>query len=152
MAPALASRAPDVCRERPAAVIAIGMDRTARTPPVSFVSAPPRLRPWTAGRSILASMSTPAERLDQCGDGMATRGAASVRSARGANDESVTAKATILIVDDEPDVREVLEEYFVAHGYAVARRRERRRGAGARRRPRRSISRWSTSTCPARTA
>ena len=28
-------------------------------------------------------------------------------------------KATILIVDDEPDVREVLEEYFVAHGYAV---------------------------------
>jgi two-component system phosphate regulon response regulator OmpR len=31
----------------------------------------------------------------------------------------VTAKATILIVDDEPDVREVLEEYFAAHGYAV---------------------------------
>jgi two-component system phosphate regulon response regulator OmpR len=31
----------------------------------------------------------------------------------------VTPKATILIVDDEPDVREVLEEYFVAHGYAV---------------------------------
>lgn len=28
-------------------------------------------------------------------------------------------KAAILIVDDEPDVREVLEEYFVAHGYAV---------------------------------
>ena len=28
-------------------------------------------------------------------------------------------KATILIVDDEPGVREVLEEYFVAHGYAV---------------------------------
>ena len=28
-------------------------------------------------------------------------------------------KATILIVDDEPDVREVLEEYFAAHGYAV---------------------------------
>jgi DNA-binding response OmpR family regulator len=25
--------------------------------------------------------------------------------------------ATILIVDDEPDVREVLEEYFTAHGY-----------------------------------
>ena len=32
---------------------------------------------------------------------------------------SVGAKATILIVDDEPDVREVLEEYFVAHGYAA---------------------------------
>ena len=28
-------------------------------------------------------------------------------------------KATILIVDDEPDVREVLEEYFVAHGYSA---------------------------------
>jgi len=28
-------------------------------------------------------------------------------------------KATILIVDDEPDVREVLEEYFVANGYAA---------------------------------
>jgi len=32
---------------------------------------------------------------------------------------AVSPKATILIVDDEPDVREVLEEYFVAHGYAV---------------------------------
>jgi DNA-binding response OmpR family regulator len=31
----------------------------------------------------------------------------------------VTPKATVLVVDDEPDVREVLEEYFVAHGYAV---------------------------------
>jgi DNA-binding response OmpR family regulator len=29
----------------------------------------------------------------------------------------VNAKAAILIVDDEPDVREVLEEYFVRHGY-----------------------------------
>ena len=28
-------------------------------------------------------------------------------------------KATLLIVDDEPDVREVLEEYFSAHGYAT---------------------------------
>ncbi len=28
-------------------------------------------------------------------------------------------KATILIVDDELDVREVLEEYFVVHGYAA---------------------------------
>jgi len=32
---------------------------------------------------------------------------------------SVSAAATILIVDDEPDVREVLEEYFVAHGYSA---------------------------------
>jgi len=31
----------------------------------------------------------------------------------------VTPTATILIVDDEPDVREVLEEYFVSHGYAA---------------------------------
>src|SRR5258705_12456210 len=28
-------------------------------------------------------------------------------------------KATILIVDDEPDVRDVLEEYFIAHGYTA---------------------------------
>ena len=28
-------------------------------------------------------------------------------------------KATILIVDDEPDVRDVLEEYFASHGYAA---------------------------------
>jgi two-component system phosphate regulon response regulator OmpR len=32
---------------------------------------------------------------------------------------STPQEATILIVDDEPDVREVLEEYFVAHGYAA---------------------------------
>jgi len=31
----------------------------------------------------------------------------------------VNQKTTILIVDDEADVREVLEEYFVSHGYAV---------------------------------
>ena len=34
-------------------------------------------------------------------------------------DAVVSTKATILIVDDEPDVREVLEEYFVNHGYAA---------------------------------
>jgi DNA-binding response OmpR family regulator len=63
----------------------------------------------------------------------------------------VNQKTTILIVDDEPDVREVLEEYFVAHGYAVIGAES----AGARRRCRRSTSstwRWSTSTCPARMA
>src|SRR4051795_897028 len=32
---------------------------------------------------------------------------------------AVNSKATIMIVDDELDVREVLEEYFVAHGYAA---------------------------------
>jgi len=35
--------------------------------------------------------------------------------------ESGTAhpKATLLVVDDEPDVREVLEEYLLSHGYGV---------------------------------
>ena len=37
----------------------------------------------------------------------------------GSGTPPVIPKATILIVDDEPDVREVLEEYFAAHGYAV---------------------------------
>lgn len=31
----------------------------------------------------------------------------------------MNAKATILIVDDEPDLREVLEEYFVSQGYVA---------------------------------
>ena len=64
----------------------------------------------------------------------------------------VSPKATILIVDDEPDVREVLEEYFVAHGYAAIGAEN--AGAAQGRRPRsiRSTSRSSTSTCRARTA
>ena len=37
----------------------------------------------------------------------------------GRGTEVVSPKATILIVDDEPDVRDVLEEYFVAHGYTT---------------------------------
>jgi len=43
------------------------------------------------------------------------------RAANEGGGRRVTAspKATILIVDDEPDVREVLEEYFIAHGYAA---------------------------------
>ena len=64
----------------------------------------------------------------------------------------MNAAATILVVDDEPDVREVLEEYFAAHGYAVLGAESAARGARARRRSSRSTSRWSTSTCPARTA
>jgi two-component system phosphate regulon response regulator OmpR len=35
------------------------------------------------------------------------------------NQRNVSATATILIVDDEPDVREVLEETFATRGYAV---------------------------------
>ncbi len=34
-------------------------------------------------------------------------------------------KAKILIVDDEPDLREVLEEYFIAQGYVSADCRQR---------------------------
>ena len=37
----------------------------------------------------------------------------------GESEKRVSPKATILVVDDEPDVREVLEEYFSTHGYAV---------------------------------
>jgi DNA-binding response OmpR family regulator len=33
--------------------------------------------------------------------------------------QTIGAKATLLIVDDEVDVREVLEEYFTSHGYAT---------------------------------
>jgi DNA-binding response OmpR family regulator len=40
-------------------------------------------------------------------------------SVQGSGPATVIPKATILIVDDEPDVREVLEEYFAAHGYAA---------------------------------
>src|SRR3984893_983560 len=43
----------------------------------------------------------------------------SEEGARRSGTASVSTKATILIVDDELDVREVLEEYFVAHGYAA---------------------------------
>jgi two-component system phosphate regulon response regulator OmpR len=41
---------------------------------------------------------------------------------RSAKHEGVpmNAQATILVVDDEPDVREVLDEYLAGHGYAVA--------------------------------
>jgi DNA-binding response OmpR family regulator len=51
--------------------------------------------------------------------------APSARSSRAAGEpeergtRSVIPKATILIVDDEPDVREVLEEYFTGQGYAA---------------------------------
>ena len=41
------------------------------------------------------------------------------KSVQGSGTAVVSPKATILIVDDEPDVREVLVEYFVAHGYAA---------------------------------
>ena len=41
------------------------------------------------------------------------------KSVQGNGTAASTPKATILIVDDEPDVRDVLQEYFVAHGYAA---------------------------------
>ena len=40
-------------------------------------------------------------------------------SAPGSGLASMNSKPIILVVDDEPDVREVLEEYFVAQGYAT---------------------------------
>lgn len=65
---------------------------------------------------------TSTSRLDSCTMGDSARygrirspGERAPREGKAA----VSPKATILIVDDEPDVREVLEEYFVAHGYAV---------------------------------
>ncbi len=61
-------------------------------------------------------------------------------------------KATILIVDDEPDVREVLEEYFVAHGYAAIGAESASAARAIAAAAVRSTWRWSTSTCPARTA
>ena len=39
-------------------------------------------------------------------------------------------KATILIVDDEPDLREVLEEYFVSQGYIALSAESARGGKG----------------------
>ena len=41
------------------------------------------------------------------------------REIQGIRMPPVDPRATILIVDDEPGVRDVLEEYFVAHGYAA---------------------------------
>ena len=67
-------------------------------------------------------------------------------------DATVSPKATLLIVDDEPDVREVLEEYFAAHGYATIAAENARRREGIGGRARRSTWRWSTSTCRARMA
>jgi len=41
------------------------------------------------------------------------------RKAPPSSAESTAGKATLLVVDDEADVREVIEDYFRAHGYAV---------------------------------
>jgi DNA-binding response OmpR family regulator len=41
------------------------------------------------------------------------------RTIAGSGTAAVNAKATILVVDDEPDVREVLEEYLGGQGYSV---------------------------------
>ena len=52
------------------------------------------------------------------------------RTVLGSRTAAVNAKATILVVDDEPDVREVLEEYFARAGIFRRGRGERRCGAG----------------------
>jgi two-component system phosphate regulon response regulator OmpR len=57
--------------------------------------------------------------LEQDAGVPAMHAGAALRTRVNAKDDAVTGKATILIVDDEPDVREVLEEYFVSHGYAA---------------------------------
>ena len=73
-------------------------------------------------------------KMDHFGDGSTLPGAMAVgfagahawesdgivpKRGKGIGNAAVSPKATILIVDDEPDVRDVLEEYFVAHGYAA---------------------------------
>jgi len=73
-------------------------------------------------------------RMDRFGGGSTLQGAMAVGFAgsparesddvapkreKGSGSTAVSPKATILIVDDEPDVREVLEEYFAGHGYAT---------------------------------
>jgi len=49
----------------------------------------------------------------------ATLGARAHESAPGRAGIAMSRKGTILVVDDEPGVREVLEEYLAAHGYAA---------------------------------
>lgn len=46
-------------------------------------------------------------------------GRAGAEEGRATGPTSVSQKSTILIVDDESDVREVLQEYFVTHGFTV---------------------------------
>src|SRR5664279_4747255 len=61
-------------------------------------------------------------RLDGCTmQDSAVRGCPDLPAAdaRGRRTPFVSPRATVLVVDDEPDVREVLEDYFVTHGYAV---------------------------------
>jgi two-component system phosphate regulon response regulator OmpR len=99
-----------------------------------------RLRPFSA--LIRGSYAMPLieqafadDDADQARPGIGPRGAAvAVRCAIRADSRSgvrrdedgksgsgglVSPRATILIVDDEPSVREVLEEYLVSHGYAA---------------------------------
>jgi two-component system phosphate regulon response regulator OmpR len=66
--------------------------------------------------------SPAASRVDGCTIRLSRRDdleGPSAAPARKRGAAALTPKATILIVDDEPDVREVLEEYFVKHGYAA---------------------------------
>ena len=82
---------------------------------------------WPAHASAAGRREREADRVEtesrnRGGVGSASASIASTKSAlrpreRGA--QTVSPKATVLIVDDEADVREVLEEYFVLHGYAA---------------------------------
>jgi hypothetical protein len=63
---------------------------------------------------------------------------------------AMSSKATILIVDDEPDLREVLEEYFASQGF-IALSAESATAARALAASIRSTSHCSISPCPGKT-
>jgi two-component system phosphate regulon response regulator OmpR len=81
----------------------------------------------THGRMLIAITRDIRSRVRRAGgvrcpvsrQGHAARDARAPNAHGERNQRNVSATATILIVDDEPDVREVLEETFATRGYAV---------------------------------
>ncbi len=69
--------------------------------------------------AVRALAATPARESCTIGQSVGTRPVFRPATDRSRGMALVIPKATILVVDDEPDVREVLEEYFAGHGYAV---------------------------------